>query len=263
MNIFISMFIISIVIIIIGIIGFSYFLIKNNIIKIKSYLFFLLLSSIILILPVIFKNFLKESREISDIYFKYLHFNGIFSIYYTIVSVIINGLVLWFYLWSFKKNAENIRLENMPMISLKPSFNKDGLIYLNLKNSGKTPAYNLKIIFHQDIPYSNSPYKTLNNLPLFNNLSFLDAMENITFFYDSAYEFFDQHPERETWEIKIDISYEANSSGDKRELVQKESYLSFKETSGICYIKSKTLGDIVSEINELKHAVVLKSFEGE
>lgn len=250
----------SCLIFIFSILFFSKSIIENKVINPYNFIF---ISTFILLFPISFKNFIQSNNNVAIFYFKYLHFNDIFTTYYTIVSVIINALVLWFYLWSFRQSLKNNKLDNLPIITLKPTFNQDGLIYINLKNSGKTPAYNLSITFDDLIPYKDSPYKFLNNLPLFNNLSFLDASDCITFFYDGAYDFFSKDPMRENWEVKITLTYEIDYFLETKEKITRNSVFSFKETSGICYVKTNNLGNISKELNELKHAIVLNALKKE
>lgn len=215
----------------------------------------------ILIFPFLMKEIILNNFNISNFYFTYMHFNGIFETYYIIVSIIINALVLWFYLWSFNENSKKEELKNKPILTLKFTFDNKGLIYLNLKNSGKTPAYNINVKFDEEIPYPYSSYKTLNKLPLFNNLAFLDAGECISIFYDGARSFFEQYPEKETWEIPTKIDYEIDDIVDgkiiKKSEPTKNVILSFKETSGLCYTSEENLSDLTNEIRSLKHFLML------
>lgn len=189
---------------------------------------------------------------------------------FTIIGIFVNIEVLKFYLKSHndileqnkeiqKQNEKMNKENNDPLVTLK-LLNKEGLLFLRLKNSGNSAAYNVRIEIEKEIIYKNSNYKTLNKLPIFNNLSILDRDEEIQIFYDSAFEFYNDLNEK-ILDSEIKIIYYNKPEHKRKDAndgkVSYNSILSFKELDGILYIHEYTLKDISKNLERLGDALIV------
>lgn len=237
----------------------------------------------ILLLIVIFLPFLLEVFnfdmyvKLIKYFFSTIDFKDGIAIYinftlliFTIIGIFVNIEVLKFYLKSHndileqnkeiqKQNEKMNRENNDPLVTLK-LLNKDGLLFLRLKNSGNSAAYNVRVEIEKEIIYKNSNYETLNKLPIFNNLSILDRDEEIQIFYDSAFEFYNDLNEK-ILDSEIKIIYynkpEHKRKDDNDGKVSYNSILSFKELDGILYIHEYTLRDISKNLERLGDALIV------
>ena len=75
-----------------------------------------------------------------------------------------------------------IQENNRPRIFVDLVCEKPNILDLMIRNSGGSPAYDIKCIFDPDLPYHET---TLSNLPTLNNLSFLEHGHEIRFFYQN------------------------------------------------------------------------------
>lgn len=177
-------------------------------------------------------------------------------LFFSILGIILSYKVLKFYL---KSHNEIMKQNNTPLVTLKV-INKDGLLYLKLKNSGNSIAYDINIDIEKTIPYDMSPYKTLNDLPIFKKLSFLDIGEEVMFFFDSAINFYNK-PENKELEVAIKINFfSIPKHKRKKENSGKETYetlLSFKELEGLLYISGYGFKEVAKNIETLSHALIL------
>lgn len=242
--------------------------------KINIFFKFILTFIIILtigIIPFIIKFITpKFYQNFVNLFLKSTNFKDTVSIYinmmallFGIAGTIVNILILRFYLKSHNdimKQTEKINRENnSPLVTLKLLV-KEGVLYLKLKNSGNSAAYDISVNFENTIIYDSSPYETLNNLPLFKNLSILDRDEELIFFFDDSISFY-SIPENKNLEVKTTISFfnkpahkrtDENYSEDKYETI-----LSFKELDGILYTKEYSIKDVSNNIEVLAHALIL------
>lgn len=253
--------------------------IKKNL-KVLTVLLFILL--LIILLPFLIEIIGADAYIIFiNTFFKDIKFKEGLSIYidftlllFTIVSVYVNLKVLNFYLKSHdeilkqnekiqEKNEKMNRENNNPLVTLK-LINQEGMLYLKLKNSGNSPAYDIKIKFFKEIVYDKSDYITLNKLPIFNNLSILDKEEEIKIFFNSAHEFY-INEKNQNLETDITITYynKPFHKRDSKEDGKKEynSILSFKELNGILYIHDYTLKDISQTLEKLGDSLMLNIIE--
>lgn len=223
--------------------------------KINKGFWITLLGGVILIAPFIIRFLVRNVQLMQGFYINYIHFNDIWSSYYSAFSILVNLWILHFYLHSHNEIIMKHEEENYPLVTLRVISKNNGLIYLRLKNAGNNPAYNININLKDDLEYKLSPYKTLNNLPMFQNLSILEK-EEIEIFYDGAYEFFSNKKNIEL-EIDMVITYYLDSRNKKKKIV--ESKLSFKEIAGILYVPQKNTSDLVRELSEIKHGLFINS----
>lgn len=214
------------------------------IIKIENYMWYLS-----------FKNyfFLKDKFSVGI----NLYISTIVMIF-TGAGVITNFLVLKFYLNSHNdilKQNERINEENnSPLVTLK-LIQKNGLLYLKLKNSGNSPAFDINIKFSKEIKYPLSEYSTLNKLPIFERLSLLEKGEEIIFYFDSAKDFYSKK-ENNSLEVEITISFKDKITDCKKRQEYK-TLLSFKEYGGMLYIHEVGLKDIVKKMHNLSHSLII------
>lgn len=173
-------------------------------------------------------------------------------------GIITNFLVLKFYLKSHNdilKQNERINKENSsPIVTLK-IIQKNGLLYLKLKNSGNSPAFDINIKFSKEIKYPLSEYSTLNKLPIFERLSLLEKGEEIIFYFDSAKNFYSKK-ENNSLEVETTISFKDKITDCKKRQEYK-TLLSFKEYEGMLYIHEVGLKDIVKKMDKLSHSLII------
>jgi hypothetical protein len=83
---------------------------------------------------------------------------------------------------------------------------KVNILDIILRNSGRSPAFNITCSFDPDLPYYNEV--TLSNLSLFENLSLLEQNQEISFFYNSLQSVLedDTFPKKTTVRIKYNDS---------------------------------------------------------
>ena len=79
---------------------------------------------------------------------------------------------------------------NRPRVHLTILISRSDLIDMVLRNSGKSPAYDITCTFNPDLPYYSN--FTLSKLQVFNNFSLLEAGQEMKFFFNSLIEIKDR-----------------------------------------------------------------------
>lgn len=185
----------------------------------------------------------------------------------TAVGVIINILlfvVTFFYLLATRKMVEEMRKQResveMPVVSIKivPDSKLFGLLNLNVKNTGGSPAYDVSITFDPDIKYKKS---SLNELTMFQNMPVLDKNENIEFLFGSAHEYFNSNnPKSTTAKIKYYLKpkdVKPNHSKERNDPIERSIRINFEERKGQLYANKSSMDDLVKEIEEIKQGLLM------
>lgn len=169
----------------------------------------------------------------------------------------IGGLTLLFvtYLTFLETKRQRIAQEE-PIVTLKVVPDTKHINFLNfvLKNTGGGSAYDLNITFTPNLKYSDT---TLNELSMFKRMPLLEKGEEIIFFYDS---FIDYLESGQPLKIEAKATYftlpENNRSSKK---IEREFEIDFAERKGQMQLNKKDMNDLIKEIRELKHFIVINS----
>jgi hypothetical protein len=171
-------------------------------------------------------------------------------------------LVTFLYLIETRKMAIESRrqreLLEEPAVSVKivPELKDPNFLFLVIKNTGGGPAYDISVEFIPDLEYKGS---TLNELNMFKNMPLLDKGEEVSFFYDSAVDFFKS---QKPMQIKANITYyktPAENNGSKQ--FSREIKINFEERKGQLHLIRRDIHDLVNEMEELKHALLISTIE--
>jgi hypothetical protein len=222
-------------------------------------LLLLLILSLILIFGV-----LELVQYINDINFNQEFYTVLSSVSSSIASV--GGLLLlvvtFLYLLVTRKMAvettKQRKLLEEPAVSLKiiPDNKDPNFLFFVLKNTGGGAAYDISIVFNPDLNYRAS---SLNKLKMFNNMPLLDKGEEIKFFFDSAIQFFKSDAPTETTVTITYFNTPKINKGSKP--IKREIIIDFEERKGLLYLNRRDVHDLVNEVEELKHALLISTIE--
>lgn len=191
-------------------------------------------------------------------------FSALGSVSTSIASIggVLLLLVTFLYLIETRKMAIETRrqreLLEEPAISVKivPEFKDPNFLFLVIKNTGGGPAYDISVEFTPDLDYKGS---TLNELNMFKNMPLLDKGEEVSFFFDSAVEFFKS---QKPMQVKAKITYYKTPAEKKAsKQFSREIKLNFEERKGQLHLIRRDTHDLVNEIEELKHALLIATLE--
>jgi hypothetical protein len=151
----------------------------------------------------------------------------------------------------FKKIYESIgeltvaiKESNRPRVHLTVSVGKINMLYMNIRNTGKSPAYNIAFKFDPDINYYSEI--TFSKVKIFNALSILENGQEIKFFFNSLLEIKDRPQSQQS--TKVTITYQ-----DSRGKLFKENYLlDLDQFNGLLYIEEFNLTDLHRDLQEIK-----------
>jgi hypothetical protein len=118
---------------------------------------------------------------------------------------------------------------------------------ISLKNAGGSPAYNITCIFNPDLPYADD--STLSNLSIFKSLDHLVQGDEITFYFGNSLKFLNDDSFRK--ETIVTMNYEdaqGKSLSDK-------SRVNLEKYRGIVFVQTKSIDNIVSELNKLERTI--------
>lgn len=157
--------------------------------QIREMLLFLLLGVVFIFGILILTDYIGKLKKDASFY------SNLSSISTSIASI--GGLLLlivtFLYLLETRKMAVEARrqreLLEEPAVSIKvlPERKDPNFLYIVIKNTGGGPAYDISIEFNPNLDYRGS---TLNELNMFKNMPLLDKGEEVSFFFDSAVNFF-------------------------------------------------------------------------
>lgn len=178
----------------------------------------------------------------------------------------IGGVLLLFVTFMYLIETRKMTIESRrqrelleePAVSIKvvPEYKDPNFLFLVIKNTGGGPAYDISVEFQPDLDYRGS---TLNELNMFKNMPLLDKGEEVSFFFDSAVDFFkSQKPMQVTAKITYFMT-PANKKGSKQ--FSREIKINFEERKGQLHLIRRDIHDLVNEVEELKHALLISSIE--
>ncbi len=185
-------------------------------------------------------------------------FTGISAISTSIATL--GGLSLLFVNFLMFNETRKQRIaQEEPVVTLRliPDVKNSNFLNFHFKNSGGGAAYDINIILDPDIPYGNS---TLNKLPMFKRTPLLEKGEEVIFFYDSAISYFNSDNPKS---VNAKITYYTYPKDNRasRKIIRNIE-INLDEREGQMQIIQKDLTDLVKEIEELKHALIISRIEG-
>lgn len=188
-----------------------------------------------------------------------------FNILTSIGGLLLFG-VTFLYLLETRKSVSELKkqreISESPAVTVRivPDKKHKHLLNVLIRNTGNWPAYDVKIKFDPDLPYYKS---TLNNLSIFKYLPVLEKGESIEFFFDSAKEYFASNNPKNS---NVTISYfnkPLTTHNDHREEHSINYPINLESFKGQLTVSEKDFDDLVTEIQDIKHALVMLLTERE
>ncbi len=144
-----------------------------------------------------------------------------------------------------------------PAVSIKVVPSEDAVNVLNLvlKNTGGGAAYDVSVTFNPDIPYKGNI--TLNQLNMFHNMALLDKGESVEMLLASAIEYFkSKNPKKTkaTLEYYTTPRYQREINPEPKVRIIE---IDLEERKHQRQIVTRTMNDLVKEIEELKQGLLL------
>ncbi|MFJ5749660.1 hypothetical protein ACIP97_13935 [Peribacillus frigoritolerans] len=214
--------------------------------------FMFLISLVVLTILIILctKQFLVVSNDKN-------FFNALSAISTTVAAI--GGIILLFitYFTFLETRQQRISREE-PAVTLRLAPDRKNSNFLNIafKNSGGGPAYDIQVLFSPDLPYGQS---SLNKLNMFKRMPLLDAGEEVVFFYDSLVDYMDSKNPKT---VQAKVSYYTFPKGTRSaKKISRSFEMNFDERYGQRQIVAKDMNNLVKEIEELKHAIIITSLE--
>ena len=171
----------------------------------------------------------------------------------------VGGITLLFltYFTYLETRKQRIAQEE-PVVTLRLITDEKNSSFLNfhLKNTGGGPAYDLKVTFSPDLPYGDT---TLNNLKMFTRMPLLEKGEEVTFFFDAAMNYFNS--DKPTVVNAQAIYYNLPRDNKSARKLERNFEINIDERKGQRQIIKKDLNDLIKEIEEIKHFIVISKIE--
>ena len=154
-----------------------------------------------------------------------------------------------------KKQRENAE-EPIVTIRLLPEEKNNNFLSFTFKNTGGGPAYDLSVKFNPDLPYGD---KTLNNLNMFKRMALLDKNEEVKFLYDSAFEYYNSNNPKVT---RATVAYYKQPKDQRKgKAIVRNFEIDFEEREGQLSLITRDISDLVKEVQELKHAILIAKYD--
>ncbi|WP_219834787.1 hypothetical protein [Paenibacillus sp. R14(2021)] len=213
---------------------------------------------IILLLIAILFELVFHLVHVFDDHKADLNFYSKLSAVSTAVAAV-GGLVLliitYLTLREARKQRESIE-EPAVTIRLLPDRKNSNFLYFVLKNTGGGPAYDINVMFTPDLPYGEG---TLNTLGMFKRMPILEKGEEVLFFFDTAPDYFNSAKPKLVEATITYFRFLRESRSNKQ--IKRKFEINFEERKGQRQIINKDMTDLVKEIEELKHALLISTFE--
>jgi hypothetical protein len=196
---------------------------------------------------------------------KYLSDQNLDSDYYTLLSSVstavasIGGITLLFLTYfTFLETRKQRIAQEEPVVTLRLVTDEKNSNFLNfhLKNTGGGPAYDLSVTFNPDLPYGDT---TLNNLKMFKRMPLLEKGEEVTFFFDTTFKYFNL--EGPTTVMAKAIYYTLPKENRNARKLERSFEINIDERKGQRQIIKKDMNDLVKELEEIKHFIVISKIE--
>ncbi|MGX9931508.1 hypothetical protein ACW0KB_09720 [Virgibacillus salarius] len=218
---------------------------------IRNFLGFILMLVLSTIIIFFLFRFLDKKELDPDIY------SQLTAISTAVASV--GGITLLFltYFTYLETRKQRIAQEE-PVVTLRLITDEKNSSFLNfhLKNTGGGPAYDLKVTFNLDLPYGDT---TLNNLKMFRRMPLLEKGEEVTFFFDTAMNYFNS--DKPTTVNASAIYYTLPKDNRSARKLERDFEINIDERKGQRQIIKKDLNDLIKEIEEIKHFMVISKME--
>ncbi|WP_368901896.1 hypothetical protein [Oceanobacillus oncorhynchi] len=219
--------------------------------NIKNIIFFIILLVLaVYLLYTIFQFFNNKGFEL-DFYSK------LSAISTTVAAV--GGLILLSLTYLTYRETKNQRIaQEEPVVTLRLITDEKISSSLNfhLKNTGGGPAYDLQVSFTPDLPYGNT---SLNKLNMFNRMPLLEKGEEITFFFDTAINYF--HSNNPTAANAKILYYTLPKDNKNTRKLERNIEIKLDERMGQRHIMKKDMNDLINEIEEIKHLLAISKIE--
>lgn len=157
--------------------------------------------------------------------------------------------------FTFHEAKQQREAEKEPIITLRliPDNKNSNFVNFFIKNTGGGPAYDLNVIFSPNVPYNSI---TLNELNMFQRLPLLDKDEQIEFFFASLIEYYNSEKPKI---LNATATYYTLPKENKKSKKLKRNFEVYvEERKGQMQIIRKDMNDLVKEIEEIKHFIVIK-----
>lgn len=212
-------------------------------------LFFLIVLSCIILFCLV--KYLNDKKLDQDLY------TQVSAISTAIASV--GGITLLFLTYfTFLETRKQRIAQEEPAVTLRLDTEPNNSNFLNfhLKNTGGGPAYDIKITFNPDLSYGNT---TLNQLTMFKRMPLLEKGEEVIFFFDTAMNYFNS--DRPTSVYANAVYYTLPEGNRSSRKLERSFEININERKGQMQIIKKDMNDLVKEIEELKHFIVISKIE--
>ncbi len=153
-------------------------------------------------------------------------------------------------------------LQEEPAVSIKvvPDAREPHMLNMVFKNTGGGPAYDVSVAFDPDIPYDKI---SLNKLRMFNKMPLLDKGEIIEFFFASAsYYFKSENPKFTTATIQYYKTPPSDRINNIKPIIRRIN-IDIIERENQLKIGKRDMDDLVDEIEELKHGLLIIAKDAE
>lgn len=164
--------------------------------------------------------------------------------------------LLIFTYFTFLETREQRIAQEAPIVTLKLTPDTKNINFLNfvLKNTGGGSAYDLNITFSPDLKYADT---TLNNLSMFQRMPLLEKGEEITFFFDSFVDYLESGQPKK---INALATYHTLPMGTRSaKKITRNFEIDLEERKGQLQLVKKDMNDLIKEIQELKHFIVISN----
>ncbi|KXZ22580.1 hypothetical protein P4T89_01975 [Bacillus nakamurai] len=217
------------------------------------------LVALVLILMAIWACF-EITQLLLKMDFKETFFSALSSVATLMASVTGIGVLIFtfFTLQESRKQRESAE-EPIVTIRLVPEVKNNNFFYFTLKNTGGGPAYDISVKFNPDLPYGDDD--TLNNLNMFKRMPLLDKNEEVNFLFDSAINYYESNNPKST--IAIVTFYKQPKDSKRAKPIVREFEINFEERKGQMHLITRDMNDLVKEIQELKHVMVIANLRRE
>ncbi|RMA90898.1 hypothetical protein [Priestia megaterium] len=217
--------------------------------KSLTYLLIIILFAVCLLLEIT-RLFLK--LKLDDDFFSALG-----SVADSLASLTGIGVLLFTY-FALQEARKQREIADEPVVTIRllPDIKNNNFLSFTLKNTGGGPAYDLSVKFNPDLPYGEG---TLNNLNMFKQMSLLDKNEEVNFLFDSAFEYYNSNHPMTT--MATVIYYKHPKDQKKGKAILRDFEINFEERKGQMNLITRDISDLVKEVQELKHAIVIANYE--
>lgn len=218
---------------------------------------------LIILFLIVFTTFFISRSHINQQWFEI--FGAVSSGIASIGSILLLMVTFMYFLQTRELVIETKRQRELmedPAVSLKivPEDNSPNILNLVIKNTGGGPAYDVSVTFNPDIPYKDT---SLNNLKMFQRMPLLDKGEEVKFFFDMAYLYFESEHPKETL-ATVKYFRKPNTEGRRNNPpIERKIFIDIQERIDQLHIERRDMHDLVNEIEELKHAVIMSIYRGD